>query len=137
MRCITLLTLIAVSLFTASVALLCAAGAERPKPSDQAFGALIVSEGAIPRSGVGELKALQVVDQKKLAELASFFLRYRDRPSSDRYGACEAAYRIYFDHPGGECIRVTVSHSGESWSVGRGDLQTAGDFQSFVQSLRR
>ena len=105
-------------------------------PRDTPVSALIVEEGTIPRSGVGRLSAIQIIDQKTLAELAAFFPTYRDRPSGDRSGAWEAAYRIYFDHRGGECIRVTVSRSGESWTVGRGDLKTRGDFQSFVQTLQ-
>lgn len=136
MRRIVPPTLIAVSLFTLLAGILCARAAERPTPGDKAVGALIVTENAIPKSGVGSVQAIKVIDQKKLADLASFFPKYRERPSSTRCGAWEAAYRIYFDHPGGECIRVSVSHSGESWSVGRGDLQTAGDLQNFVQSLQ-
>lgn len=107
--------------FTVATALLAAAlftsdAAEQPMPRDTPVSALIVAEGTIPRSGVGRLSAIRIIDQKKLAELAAFFPAYRDRPSSDRSGGWEAAYRIYFDHRGGECIRVTVSRSGESWT---------------------
>lgn len=48
-----------------------------------------------------------------------------------------AGYHVYFDFGGGETINVTVSQNENagSWSVGRGDFETKGDFNGFVAGL--
>ena len=80
--------------------------AEKPKKSDQPVSALIVVEGIISRQGVGEMKAIRVVDRKKLSSLESFFPNYRKRPSSNIAGAWKAGYRVYFNFPGSTVFYV-------------------------------
>ena len=112
--------------------------ANKSKKSDQLISALIVIEGTISRQGVGEMKAIRVVDLKKLSSLESFFPNYRKRPSSNEAAPWEAEYRVYFNFPDGKSIRLTVSHSGNPrfWDVGRGDFELKGDFNKFVASLQ-
>jgi hypothetical protein len=104
-----------------------------PRPSS----AVILFEEPAGRDGVGELKAIRLTDPKKLILLESFFPDYRKRPDSDDAAAWEAAYRIYFDFPNGEALRVSVSRNDQAgrWSVGRGDFRTKGDFTRFIADL--
>ena len=112
--------------------------ADKSKKSDQPVSALIVVEGIISRQGVGEMKAIRVVDRKKLSSLESFFPNYRKRPSSNEAAPWKAGYRVYFNFPDGKSIRLTVSHNANArfWSAGRGDFATKGDFNKFVASLQ-
>lgn len=112
-------------------------GGEKPaidlKPTD----ALVVREGVLPRGAVGKVSAVRVADPEKLAALEAFFPGYRNRPSSEMAGAWLAGHRVYFNFPGGETIRVTVSENdqGRSWTVGRGDFATVGKFVGFAEGL--
>ncbi len=113
--------------------------AEKTDKSDQPLSALIVIEGVISRQGVGEMKAIRVIDRKKLSSLGSFFPNYRKRPSSKDSAPWKAKYRVYFNFPNGKSIRLTVSRNENAryWTVGRGDFKTKGDFNKFVASLIR
>ena len=112
-------------------------GGEPPAAHARPTDALVVREGVLPRGGVGEVSAIRVADPEKLAALEAFFPGYRKRPSSELAGAWMAGHRVYFNFPGGETIRVTVSENdkGRSWTVGRGDFATAGKFVGFAEGL--
>lgn len=99
--------------------------------------ATIVVEGAVGRDGVGEMRAIRIVDPQKLSMLESFFPGYRSRPTNKTAAGWMASHRVYFDFAGGETIRVTVSQNENArfWSVGRGDFRTKGDFVAFVRTL--
>lgn len=110
---------------------------EEPGDQDRAIRATIVIESTLSKDGIGETRAICIVNQEKLTALESFFPGYRRLPSSDEAGAWEAKYRVYFDFPGGKSICVTVSenHDAGYWSVGRGDFETKGNFNEFVDGL--
>lgn len=113
--------------------------ADKSKKADQPISALIVVEGIISRQGVGEMKAIRIIDREKLSRLESFFPNYRKRPSSNEAAPWIARYRVYFNFPDGKSIRLTVSHNANArfWSAGRGDFELKGDFNKFVASLQR
>ena len=127
-----LMTLVLVVTFVALSA------ADKPRKSDPPVSVLIVIEGVISRQGVGEMKALRIIDRKKLSSLESFFPNYRKRPSSNVTLPWMAKYRVYFNFRDGKSIRLTVSHNDNAryWTAGRGDFETKGDFNKFVASLR-
>ena len=114
-------------------------GADKAKKADQPISALIVVEGIISRQGVGERKAIRIIDRKKLSSLESFFPNYRKRPSSNDFAPWKPEYRVYFNFPDGKSIRLTVGHSGNPrfWDAGRGDFEVKGDFNKFVAILQR
>lgn len=99
--------------------------------------ATIVVAGVLDRDGVGELKAIRITDREKLSTLEAFFPDYRQRPANDTGAGWMRGYDVYFEFPGGETITVTVSQNENagSWSVGRGDFETKGDFNAFVAGL--
>lgn len=111
--------------------------AEQSAKGSQPFMATIVVEGILDRHGVGELKAIRISDRKKLSALEAFFPNYRQRPTNNAGAGWIAGYHVYFDFAGGETINVTVSQNENagSWSIGRGDFETKGDFNGFVAGL--
>jgi hypothetical protein len=114
-------------------------GGERDNDADaRPVDALIVLEDVLPEGGVGELTAIRIAEPRKLAALEAFFPGYRKHPSRDLAGGWEAGYRVYFNFPGGETIRITVSANdhARSWTTGHGDFETRGDFEVFVRDLR-
>ena len=100
--------------------------------------AVVVVNGTFSRQGVGAFEAFRVIDPDRLAALEAFFPGYRDRPANDLAGGWEAGYEVYFDLPDRRTVHVTVSENENAayWTVGRGDLETKGDFVAFVQGLR-
>lgn len=66
-----------------------------------------------------------------------FFPNYRQRPTNNAGAGWMAGYHVYFDFADGETINVTVSQNENagSWSIGRGDFETKGDFNGFVAGL--
>ena len=115
-------------------------GARTGQPAKAGGGPLratIVAEGVLGRGGVGEVRAVRVADPAKLSALEAFFPGYRRRPTSDTAGGWMAGHQVYFDFAGGETVCVTVSKNEDagSWSAGRGDFETNGDFNAFVAGL--
>ncbi len=122
---------------TAAWALKAGKFAEAPAKDSQPLMATIVVQGILNRDGVGEFKAIQIRDGKKVSALEAFFPNYRQRPTNNTGAGWMAGYQVYFDFPGGETINVTVSQNetAGSWSAGRGDFETNGDFNAFVADL--
>jgi hypothetical protein len=117
--------------------------AEKPNGGTQTndrrpHSALIVITGIINKDGVGEQKAIRILNPQKIAALEAFFPNYQKRPTSERAGAWKEGYNVYFDYPDAESFRVTVSANGDSafWTMRGGDFETRGDFKAFVASLQ-
>ncbi len=54
-------------------------------------------------------------------------------------GAWVAGYDVYIDDSSGRTVHIIVSHDNgdglQFWTVGKGDLEVAGDFEKFVEAL--
>jgi hypothetical protein len=111
---------------------------KREVKDDPPYRVLILVEGAHDREGIGKFPAISVADREKIAKLEDFFPDYRQLPSSDIAGGWKAGSSVYFDFGQGRTVRVTVSKNddGKTWSVGRGDFRTHGDFGAFLAKLQ-
>lgn len=98
---------------------------------------LIVPEPRHTAAGTATVKAISVVDRKKIKKLENFFRNYRRLPASDIAAGWKAGYRVYFNFPYGKTICVTLSgnDNGKTWTIGKGDFSTNGDFAGFVKKL--
>jgi hypothetical protein len=116
-----------------------AAVAEDKAPAAEIpLSALIVPEAIHLRAGIGETKAISIVDRATIAKLAALFPKFERQPSSDVAGAWEAGYVIYFNFKGNRVVRVilSVNDDGQTWSTGDGDFKTHGDFRAFLDAVR-
>jgi hypothetical protein len=122
-----------------SVVFLSVKAAEKAPKKKQALSALIVEEGIIQRDGIGKMNAWRISSKEKLKQLEAFFPSYETRRKGGPPAGWEAGYRVYFNFKDGESIRVTVSENNDSdtWSIGRGDNPTRGDFRKFVDALKK
>lgn len=114
--------------------------ASERRPQDQtSHSAIIVLEDIHSREGIGETKAISLVDTQTIAKLEAFFPNYQKYPSSNRAAGWEAGYRVYFNFGKERAIRVTVlqNGNGDTWSIGDGDFATQGNFPEFVKDLQR
>ena len=102
------------------------------------LSALIVPEAIHSRAGIGETKAISIVNGPTIAKLAALFPKFERQPSSEVAGAWEAGYVIYFNFKGNRIVRVILSGNdkGETWSTGDGDFKTNGDFRAFLEAVR-
>ncbi|MDA0586591.1 MAG: hypothetical protein O2820_00205 [Planctomycetota bacterium] len=112
---------------------------EKPPEKKGPDSALIVEEGLIQRDGIGKMVAWRIVSSEKLKELEAFFPNYEQRKEGGPPAGWEAGYRVYFNFKDGESVRVTVSENNDSdtWSTGRGDHSTRGDFKKFIDALKK
>jgi len=124
------------SLATALCVVLSAACAsEGTARNDKPIGAIVLIAGIHSKHGVGEMRAISILSAKLLAELEAFFPRYKERPSSDIGVGTETKYQVYFSFKDGRAIWLDVGDDTLFWSVGRGSLETNGDFENFVKKL--
>lgn len=122
-----------------AVAVLAAVGCA-PKPDvKKDEGARAGSATIVVMSRKEGLKTYLVSDAKKMAALEGFFPDYQKRPQGNTSVALAAGCFVYFDLPGGESVKVIVSHLSvekPQWSVGgRGDFAVQGDFAQFLTDL--
>lgn len=96
---------------------------------------IVLQSRVIPKEGVGKCEAIRIRDPKKIATVERFFPGYRTRPQSNRGGAWELGYSVYFAKKDGSAIEIKLSDDGKVWSVSQGDFVTKGDFKTFVESL--
>lgn len=124
----------AVTVLLTSLAVLQASEA---KVADSPHSAVVVVQGAHSREGVGEFKAISVLNKDDIARLEAFFPAYQTQPTSSAAGGWEAGYDVYFSFRNGRTLKVTVSRNGggEFWAMGDGDFRTRGDFPAFVKEL--
>lgn len=91
-----------------------------------------------PGADVSEV--FRIKDPATLRQLESHFPRYKARPGSMWGGAWVAAYDVYIDDGSARAIHITVSLDIDDglqfWTVGKGDLEVAGNFEQFVEALR-
>ena len=104
-------------------------------PRERPVQVLVLIKGAHSEQGVGEMRALSVLDAGLIEEIEGFFPEYRKRPTSDFAVGTEAKYDVYFSFKDGRAVRLTVGADTGFWSAGRGSLETNGDFDAFVKRL--
>ncbi len=130
---------VAFTMAIATVAVLTVTAKEAAIPQTAPLSAVIVTEGVHSRGGLAQLQAISILDLPTVEKLAAFFPKYDQRPTSKSAAGWEAGYRVYFNFKNGETICVTVSknNNSDTWTIGKGDFDTQGDFVPFVEELQK
>lgn len=112
--------------------------AEKLDPPAAPKSAVIVIENMYSRQGIATNTAISILNRQTINKLEAFFPNYRQIPSTDLAGGWEHGYTVYFNFPNGKTLRVIVSENGggDTWTMIGGDLETKGDFKTFVEALR-